>query len=306
MSCVIEEILPEDDPTRFDDELERILIAHQRDGKALLATCFDFLNRKTAFFKDPNVSKTLARLLRDVKQGSTSNKPSGAAPSTTSTGTPTSANGAPKVEPAAASPSLQQEAAPVIDAPTSSKVEKEEDEEKEESKGLKPNGGNGADLETYSWTQSLSDVVIAVPVPAGTKGRDCDVSISKTKLKVGLTGADPVLDGELFASVMPEDCYWNISDGEVVELNLQKVDRMAWWKSVVKGEPEIDTQKVEPENSKLADLDPETRQTVEKMMWDQRQKQMGLPTSEEAKKEEMLKKFMVQHPEMDFSKAKFM
>ncbi len=53
------------------------------------------------------------------------------------------------------------------------------------------------------------------------------VSISKTKLKVGLKGADPVLDGELFASVMPEDCYWNISDGKVVELNLQKVGLIA-------------------------------------------------------------------------------
>ncbi|KAL6768084.1 NUDC1 [Auxenochlorella protothecoides x Auxenochlorella symbiontica] len=174
----------------------------------------------------------------------------------------------------------------------------------ETSQGLKPNSGNGADMETYSWTQTLAEVLVSIPIPRGTKGRDCAVSIQPSSVSIGLKGQLPVIAGELYASVKLDDCLWSIVDGKLLEVTLQKVDRMQWWRAVVKGQPEIDTQKVEPENSQLGDLDSETRATVEKMMYDQRQKALGLPTSDEQKKEDILKQFMAAHPEMDFSNAK--
>lgn len=125
------------------------------------------------------------------------------------------------------------------------------------------------------------------------------------KIKNGAT----ILEGEWNKAIKLEDSPWCIetdSKGrKILQLNLQKKEGQNWWDCVLVGDEKINTQKVEPENSKLGDLDNETRSVVEKMMFDQQQKQKGLPTSEELEKRNKLKAFMDAHPEMDFSKAKF-
>ncbi|XP_024389807.1 uncharacterized protein [Physcomitrium patens] len=198
-----------------------------------------------------------------------------------------------KVEPVAA-----------IDERPASKDVKVDEPIEDQGTGLKPNSGNGCDHEKYSWTQTLAEVTLHISLPQGTKGKSVVCDVKKTMFKAGLKGQSPILEGEFDNPVKPDDCYWTIEDDGTLCVTLTKCNRMEWWKSVVKGEPEINTKKVVPENSKLQDLDGETRQTVEKMMYDQRQRALGLPTSDESSKSEVLKKFMAQHPEMDFSKAK--
>jgi len=143
------------------------------------------------------------------------------------------------------------------------------------------------------------------PVPEGVKARDVDCEVTATHVKFGIKGRPPVVNAPLPKRVHRDDCTWTLdSDSHVVTVFLQKENRMEWWKNIAEGEPDIDTTKVQPENSKLSDLDGSSRQLVEKMMFDQRQKALGLPTSEDMQKQEIMKKFMSQHPEMDFSNAK--
>jgi len=101
-----------------------------------------------------------------------------------------------------------------------------------------------------------------------------------------------------------DDSFWTVEDGSRLVIQLQKLNDHEWWKGVCEGHDEIDVTTIQPESSSLSDLDGETRKTVEKMMFDQRQKALGLPSSEEQQKMEALERFKQQHPELDFSNAK--
>jgi len=160
----------------------------------------------------------------------------------------------------------------------------------------------------YKWTQTLNEAEVNVPIPGNLKSRDLIVDIKKTHLKVQIKGQDPIIDGETPHPLSVDDSTWTLTttpqNTKEIVLSLAKSVGSNWWPHIITTAPKIDVTKIVPENSKLSDLDGETRGMVEKMMYDQEMKRQGKATSDEQQKQDLLKKFMTEHPEMDFSQAK--
>jgi hypothetical protein len=190
------------------------------------------------------------------------------------------------------------------DKPDTSKEIKDAD--KDSAKEAPPLGNGGTVLGKYVWTQTLSEVNVNIPVPDNTRGKDLNVTIARTHLKVGLRNQKDefIVNAPLTKTIICDDSFWTVEDGNRLVLNLQKSNQMEWWDSVCQGDPTVDVTKIQPENSVISDLDGETQKTVTKMMFDQRQKANGLPTSEEQTKLDAIEQFKNQHPELDFSNAK--
>ena len=161
--------------------------------------------------------------------------------------------------------------------------------------------GNGGTTDRYSWTQTLSEVCLSFPVPRDTKGKDVALALGAEHLRLAV-GKDVLFDASLHKRARVGDPTWTFEDNQrertrALVLTIDKENGMEWWSCVGVGHPAIDVTKVEPENSKLGDVDGETRKTVEKMMFDQAQKARGLPTSDVLTKQDTIAMFMKAHPE---------
>ena len=223
---------------------------------------------------------------------------------TKTTSTPPSAPTAAAATATTTSPKASDEKPPPKAKTSDNENENNDNDDDDDDDGEAPIGNGGAVPDKYVWTQTLAELTITVPLPENTRSKHLKVTIAKQKLHIQHL-EHKICDNEaLTKPIIVDDSFWTIEDGNKLVLTLQKSNTMEWWDSVCVNDPKINTKKVQPENSNLSDLEGETRQTVEKMMYDQRQKALGLPSSEEQKKMDIMEKFMKQHPEMDFSKAK--
>lgn len=146
---------------------------------------------------------------------------------------------------------------------------------------------NGGICDKYIWTQSILDITMEIPLPYPCRGSDLNVHINFTFLKVECRDKT-ILEGEFYERVTREDCMWNIEDKVKLIVSLQK-QKECWWESVLKGDPTIDTTKVES-IKKIEDYDSATQSHIRKIVYDESQKAMGKPTSDEQRKRDFLAK----------------
>lgn len=159
-------------------------------------------------------------------------------------------------------------------------------------KGQQVPVGNGGVGPNYVWTQTLQEVTVYVDAGACSKGKDVKCDIQAKSLRLSIHGEE-LISGELEDTVKVDESMWTLNvggggDDSQVVITLDKT-RKTWWKHAIVGHPEIDPNKVDS-TQRIDEYDEQTQQAIRKIMFDQKQKRLGLPTSDELKAETIFEK----------------
>ena len=162
------------------------------------------------------------------------------------------------------------------------------EEQKGDSKFKEISTYNGGRTERYIWSQSVTEVTVQVNLRPETTKKSLKVSLESNHISVSYVGGEIIVEGKLFDRIKATDSMWTIEDGNTLVITMEKAQENIW-KTVVVGDEEIDTTKVD-NSKKLEEFDGETQAALKKVMYEQDRKNKGLPTTDEEKQLEMLKK----------------
>lgn len=158
--------------------------------------------------------------------------------------------------------------------PTEEKTEEKEEEtpaiNKERAKHPDP-VGNGGITSLYSWTQTLKDFTLIIPIDEEVKSKQIKLDYTKFDFNLKIKGKDYLIGKKFPKEIRTPEFVWTIevnemTDEKTLNITCEKMNQMEWWESMFEGDQKINLDKINAEQSNLSDLDGETRQTVEKMM----------------------------------------
>ncbi|XP_023947863.2 nudC domain-containing protein 3 [Bicyclus anynana] len=147
---------------------------------------------------------------------------------------------------------------------------------------------NGAIREKYSWAQTIMDLDVTVKLPPDIKSsKELKVTINPGDLTVACRNGDIIINDALPYKIKTLDSFWSISEGRLL-LHLEKVQER-WWNKLLNAEEEIDISKIDCSRP-LNELPEDHIAKIHELQWNQEQKLKGLPTSDEIRNIEILKK----------------
>lgn len=138
--------------------------------------------------------------------------------------------------------------------------------------------GNGGVGKNYYWTQTLNELNIYIDTKPGVKSKQVKCNIAPRSISVQVDN-ETLLEGSFEDAIKSTESMWTLCSGDggpgyeggpQIIITLDKT-RHTWWKSVVVGDPEIDTSKVDSSRN-ITDYDESTQATIRKIMHDQKQK----------------------------------
>lgn len=178
-----------------------------------------------------------------------------------------------------------------------------------------PESYNGARRDRYAWSQTIGELDVRVFVGRDVlKGNQVQVIFSRHHLVVRAKTSDggwtALVDGELPFDINRENSIWTLVPREHVhvrvlllsdsclrrrlmldlsvdasvfsaltQIQLAKMQER-WWDRLFVNEPAIDTHAIDCSRP-MEELQPDAQATCERLLFDERQKQLGLPTSQQ-------------------------
>ncbi|KAJ8727979.1 hypothetical protein PYW08_016364 [Mythimna loreyi] len=147
---------------------------------------------------------------------------------------------------------------------------------------------NGAEREKYLWSQNIMELDVTVKLPPDVKSsKDLKVTINPSDICVARRNGDIILKDSLPYKIKTIDSFWSISEGKLL-MHLDKVQER-WWNKLLTSEEPIDLDKIDCSRP-LDDLPEDHVAKVREMQWNQERKMQGLPTSDEIRNMDVLKK----------------